>query len=120
MIRERAVNLLLDKIYAKALQKEGIVPVSAGNVKEVVSESPLEVIMEVEILPEAIIDEKKMKKIKIKKTPVAIEEDEVTSTLAEIEKRFTHFHDAGGHSEDGFDASNVVIETNDRVTIDTQ
>lgn len=120
LIRDRAVNLLLDKIYAKALQKEGIVPVSPGSVKQIVSESPLEVIMEIEVLPEAIIDEAKMKKIKIKKTLVAIEEDEVTSTLAEIEKRFTHFHDAGGHSEDGFDASNVVIETGDRVTIDTQ
>lgn len=120
MIRERTVNTLLDKIYHKALQKEGIIPVSAGSVKSVVSESPLEVVLEVEILPEAIIDEKKMKKIKIKKTEVKTEEDEVTSTIAEIEKRFTHFHDAGAHSEDGFDASTVVIEKGDRVTIDTQ
>lgn len=120
MIRERAVNTLLDKIYHKALQKEGIIPVSAGAVKSVVSESPLEVILEVEVLPEAIIDEKKMKKIKIKKTEVKADEDEVTSTIAEIEKRFTHFHDAGAHSEDGFDATNIVIEKGDRVTIDTQ
>lgn len=120
MIRERAVNTLLDKIYHKALQKEGIVPVSAGEVKSIVSESPLEVILEVEVLPDAIIDEKKMKKITIKKTEVKVEEDEVISTIAEIEKRFTHFHDAGGHSEDGFDASAVAIEKGDRVTIDTQ
>ncbi len=120
MIRERTVNTLLDKIYQKALQKEGIIPVSAGSVKTVVSESPLEVILDVEVLPEAIIDEKKMKKIKIKKTEVTTEEDEVTSTITEIEKRFTHFHDAGGHSEDGFDASAVAIEKGDRVTIDTQ
>lgn len=110
MIRERTVNTLLDKIYHKALQKEGIVPVSAGAVRSVISESPLEVILDVEVLPEAIIDEKKMKKIKIKKTEVKTEEDEVTSTIKEIEKRFTHYHDAGGHSEDGFDASSVVIE----------
>lgn len=120
MIRERAVNALLDKIYQKALQKEGIIPVSAGSVKTVVSESPLEVVLDVEVLPEAIIDEKKMKKITIKKTEVKTEEDEVTSTIKEIEKRFTHFHDAGAHSEDGFDASAVAIETGDRVTIDTQ
>lgn len=120
MIRERAVNTLMDKIYAKALQKEGIVPVSAGAIKSVVSESPLEVILDVEVLPEAIIDENKMKQISLKKTPVAVEEDEVTSTISEIEKRFTHFHDAGGHSEDGFDASAVAIEKGDRVTIDTQ
>jgi FKBP-type peptidyl-prolyl cis-trans isomerase (trigger factor) len=110
MISERAVNLLLDKIYHKALQKEGIVPVSAGAVKEVKSESPLEVVLEVEILPIVIIDEKKMKKIKVKKTVVKVEEDEVTSTIAEIEKRFTHFHDAGAESADGFDASTIVIE----------
>lgn len=110
MIRERAVNMLLDKIYQKALQKEGIVPVSAGAVKEVKSESPLEVVLEVEILPTPVIDEKKMKKIKVKKTAVKVEEDEVTSTIAEIEKRFTHYHDAGDHAEDGFDASMVVIE----------
>ncbi|MDD2917254.1 MAG: trigger factor, partial [Candidatus Gracilibacteria bacterium] len=120
MIRERAVNTLLDKIYHKALQKEGIVPVSAGAVKSIVSESPLEVVLDVEVLPEAVIDEKKMKKISLKKTEVAVEEDEVTSTIAEIEKRFTHFHDAGAHSEDGFDASAVAIEKGDRVTIDTQ
>jgi FKBP-type peptidyl-prolyl cis-trans isomerase (trigger factor) len=120
IIRERTVNTLLDKIYQKALQKEGIIPVSAGAVKSVVSESPLEVILDVEILPEASIDEKKMKKISLKKTEVQVEEDEVTSTIAEIEKRFTHFHDAGGHSEDGFDASTVAIEKGDRVTIDTQ
>lgn len=119
-IRERAVNMLLDKIYHKALQKEGIVPVSAGLVKTIVSESPLEVILDVEVLPEAIIDEKKMQKIKIKKTEVKTEEDEVTSTISEIEKRFTHYHDAGSESEDGFDASEVVIEKGDRVTIDTQ
>ena len=94
MIRERAVNTLLDKIYHKALQKEGLVPVSAGAVKSIVSESPLEVVLDIEVLPEAIIDEKKMKKIKIKKTETKTEEDEVTSTIAEIEKRFTHFHDA--------------------------
>lgn len=120
MIRERAVNMLLDKIYQKALQKEGIVPVSAGAVKEVKSESPLEVVLEVEILPTPLIDEKKMKKIKVKKTAVKVEEDEVTSTIAEIEKRFTHYHDAGAHAEDGFDASAVAIEKGDRVTIDTQ
>ncbi len=94
MIRERAVNTLLDKIYHKALQKERLVPVSAGAVKSIVSESPLEVVLDIEVLPEAIIDEKKMKKIKIKKTETKTEEDEVTSTIAEIEKRFTHFHDA--------------------------
>ena len=120
MIRERTVNTLLDKIYHKALQKEGIVPVSAGAVKSIVSECPLEVVLDVEVLPEAIIDEKKMKKIKIKKTETKTEEDEVTSTIAEIEKRFTHYHDAGGHSEDGFDASSAVVEKGDRVTIDTQ
>ncbi len=120
MIRERAVNTLLDKIYHKALQKEGLVPVSAGAVKSIVSESPLEVVLDIEVLPEAIIDEKKMKKIKIKKTETKTEEDEVTSTIAEIEKRFTHFHDAGAHSEDGFDASNVAVASGDRVTIDTQ
>lgn len=120
MIRERAVNILLDKIYHKALQKEGIVPVSAGSVKTIVSESPLEVILDVEVLPEAIIDEKKMKKIKIKKTEVKTEEDEVTSAISEIEKRFTHYHDAGTESGDGFDASQMVIEKGDRITIDTQ
>ena len=107
-------------LYALTAQKEGIVPVSAGAVKSIVSECPLEVVLDVEVLPEAIIDEKKMKKIKIKKTETKTEEDEVTSTIAEIEKRFTHYHDAGGHSEDGFDASSAVVEKGDRVTIDTQ
>lgn len=119
-IIERAVNGLLDKVYAKALEKEGIIPVSGGSVKEVVSTSPFEIVLEVEILPEVTIDEKKMKKIKHKKTVVTADESEVESTIHEIEKRFIHFHDAGSHGDDGFDASAVAIELGDRVTIDTQ
>lgn len=120
-IQERALNLLLDKVYHKALEKEGIVPVSGGMIKEVKSMDPMEVVLDVEVLPEVVIDEKKMAKIKLKKTPVTVEEDEVTSTIQEIEKRFTHFHDAGAHSEDGFTSDeHAVIESGDRVTIDTQ
>ncbi len=61
-----------------------------------------------------------MKKIKINKTEVVVTDEEIDSTVTEIEKRFTHFHDAGGMSDDGFDASKAVVEKGDRVTIDTQ
>jgi trigger factor len=119
-VTERAVSLYLDKNYHKILEKTGIVPVSAGEIRSVKSVEPLELVLEVEILPDVEIDEKKMAKISIPKTSVAVTEEDGEKAFFEIEKRFTHFHDAGAASTDGFDASNAVIEKGDRVTIDTQ
>lgn len=119
-ITEQAVNSYLDKQYLKILEKTGALPVAPGTVKNIKSVEPLEIVLELEILPEAKVDEKKLAKISVPKTSVDATDEDAEKAFKEIEKRFTHFHDAGSHGEDGFDASNLVIEKGDRVTLDTQ
>lgn len=84
------------------------------------SKDPLELTLEVEVFPEIEIDEKKMNKIRVKKTPVSVEESEVDMEIDAIKARFTHFHEAGHHSDDGADTSNLTIEKGDRATISAQ
>lgn len=119
-VTERAVSSYLDRHYHKILEKTGAIPVAPGNVKNIKSVEPLEIVLELEILPEAKVDEKKMAKISVEKTLVDATEADAEKAFSEIEKRFTHYHDAGTHGDDGFDASKTVIEKGDRVTLDTQ
>lgn len=120
MIEQQALDAVIGKIYPKILKKENILPVSPGQITEVKSTDPIELTLEVEVFPEITIDDKKMNKIKVKKTPVSVEKDEVEMELAEIKKRFTHFHEAGHHTDDGADTSNLSIENGDRATISAQ
>lgn len=87
---------------------------------DIKSLSPIEIVLEIEVLPEIEIDVKKLDKISIKKTIVRVEKAEVATAIEDISKRFTHFHEAGHSHDDGFDASKTTIETGDRVTLDTQ
>lgn len=119
-IDERAINYYLDKNYSDMLDKSGITPIAAGTVTDVKSISPIEIVLEIEVLPEIEIDVKKLDKISIKKTTVKVTKDEVKAAVADIEKRFTHFHEAGHSHDDGFDASKTAIESGDRVTLSTQ
>ena len=119
-INNQAIDKILDKLYPKILKKEGIIPVAPGKITELKSTSPLEIILEIEVLPEVQIDQEKMKKVKVTKSSVSITDEEVTSEIKAIEKRFTHFHEAGSHTEDGADTSNICIENGDRATIDAQ
>jgi FKBP-type peptidyl-prolyl cis-trans isomerase (trigger factor) len=66
--------------------------------------------LEIEVLPDFEIDEKKIKKIKIKKTKVSIEDNEVDEQIKQIEKKFTTYI-----SKEDFN----IVELNDKVTIDT-
>ncbi len=119
-ISQQALDHVMNKIYPKILKKENIIPVSAGNITEVKSMDPIELTLEVEVFPEIEIDEKKLDKIRVKRTAYKIEESDIDTEIAEIKKRFTHFHEAGSHSEDGADTSNLTIESGDRVTITAQ
>ena len=120
-IEQQALDALIGKIYPKVLKKEGIIPVSPGNITEVKSTDPVELTLEVEVFPEITIDEKKMNKIKVKKTSVKFDEkSEVDLEIARIQERFTHFHEAGHHTDDGADTSNLTIEKWDRATISAQ
>jgi trigger factor len=119
-IEQQALDALISKIYPKVLKKENIIPVAPGNITEVKSTDPVELTLEVEVFPEIEIDEKKLAKIKVQKTPVTIEKDAVDKELETIKTRFTHFHDAGSHAGDGADTSTLTIENGDRATISAQ
>lgn len=119
-IESQALDEVISKIYPKILKKENINPIASGNITEVKSKDPIELTLEVEVFPEIKIDEKKLDKIKIKRTPVKFDESEINTEIDAIKARFTHFHDAGTHSEDGADTSHLTIEKNDRVTITAQ
>ncbi len=120
VIRERALDRVMNHIYPKILKKENIIPVAAGNITEVISTDPIEITLEIEVFPEIEIDEKKLEKIRVKRTPVVIDEKEVDTEIAAIKSRFSHFHEAGSHSEDGADTSEEKIETGDQVTVTAQ
>ncbi len=119
-IDQQALDHVMSKIYPRVLKKENIVPVSAGNITEVKSMDPIELILEVEVFPEIEIDEKKLDKIRVKRTPVTITDKDINAEITDIKKRFTHFHDAWSHSEDGADTSILTVESADRVTITAQ
>jgi trigger factor len=119
-IESQALDKLIGKIYPKILKKENIIPVAPGQITEVKSTNPVELIVEIETFPEIEIDMKKMEKIKIKKTIVEIGKDEVEAEITAIKKRFTHFHEAGHHAEDGADTSTLSVENGDRATISAQ
>jgi trigger factor len=119
-IADETLDAYLKKTYPKVLEQTKLVPVAPGSVTNVVSFDPLVIVLQIEVLPEVELNEKEIKKIKIEKTMVTVDPKETDDAIAEIEKRFTHFHDAGGHSEDGFEAANVAIEIGDRVTLNTQ
>ena len=120
MITQQALDHVVNHLYPKVLKKENIIPVAPGNITEVKSTDPIELTLEVEVFPEIEIDEKKLDKIKVKRTSVTVESSEVEGELADMKKRFTHFHEAGSHSDDGADTSHTQVESGDRVTITAQ
>ncbi len=119
-IADETLDTYLKKNYSKVLEDTKLVPVAPGSVTNIVSYNPLVIVLQIEVLPEVELDEKKIKKIKINRTEVIMDPKETDEAIAEIEKRFTHFHDAEGHSTDGFEAANATIEVGDRVTLNTQ
>lgn len=108
-IASMTVEYAMDELYKQALKKHNLLPVSQAEIKEVVSNSPLKVIVNIEVFPEIEID-KSYKKVKIKKTEVNVDDSQVDKALEDIQTRFTKFEKA----EDDY---KCVIW--DRVTIDT-
>jgi FKBP-type peptidyl-prolyl cis-trans isomerase (trigger factor) len=79
-------------MYKESLMKEKLVPVAQGQVTEIVSESPLIIKIQVEILPEVEIDDK-YKKISLKKKKVEITKEEIENAIKNIEVKFTRFEE---------------------------
>ncbi len=110
-INNMTVDFAIDDLYKKALMQEKIVPVAQGEIKEIISQSPLKIKIHAEVLPKVEIDPK-YEKIKLTKKKIEVKADEVKEAIAEIEKKFTKF-------EEVTDKKSKVAMW-DKVTIDTQ
>lgn len=119
-IERQAIDHIVEKLYPKILKKENLQPIAPGSITNIKSTDPLEFTLEIETLPEIEIDEKKLDTIKVKKTSTKVTPEEVDLEIEAIKTRFTHFHEAGSHSEDGADTSHLSVENGDRVTITAQ
>ncbi len=111
-IERNALEKYINSEYAKILEKADIMPVAAGEIKEVKTFSPLEAILEIEVVPPVEIDEKKLDKITLERTSVSVELSDIDAEIAEIEKRFTTYEPS--------DDETAVVESGDRVTIDAR
>lgn len=110
-IMQEALNQALQVLYPKALKKLEITPVDMGEIKDVTSIAPLEVILTVEVAPEVDLDIKKIEKIKIDVTPVSVTDEELQKELDEIIARGTHYHPRGAHHGHHHDENGDVSET---------
>ena len=119
-IMNKSLDHYLEKAYPKILRKAEVTPVAPGNITAVKGFEPLEFTLEVEILPAISLDEKAIKKIKVKKTAVTLEEKEVDDEVEAIKKRFTHYHSVWEHTHDGAEITNEWVENGDRVLINAQ
>ena len=109
-ISQMTVDFAIDKVYREALKKENLLPVAQGEIKEIISQNPLKLRMEVEVFPEINIDDK-YKKISLKKTKVEVKDSEIKAALKDIEDKFTTFKEA---------TKAAKVAKNDKVTINTQ
>lgn len=65
-VNKLTIDFAIDNIYRTALKEEKLLPVAQGKIKEIISESPLKVKIEIEVFPIIEID-KKYKDVKLKK-----------------------------------------------------
>lgn len=109
-IHRMTIDFAIDSMYRSALSKEKIMPVAQGEIKEIISESPLKIKIHIEVYPTIEID-KKYKNIKLTKNKVSVSAAEVKNALSEIESKFTKFEESTSKA--------TKSKMWDRVTIDT-
>lgn len=109
-ISQMTIDFAIDKVYREALKQEKLLPVAQGEIKEVISQNPLKLRMQVEVFPKIEISDE-YKNIKLKKTPVKVTDKEVKTALEDIENKFTTFKES---------TKAAKVAKNDKVTINTQ
>ena len=109
-INKMTIDLAIDNMYRTALTKEKLLPVAQGEIKEIISESPLKIKIHIEVYPSIEID-KKYKDIKLEKNKISVSAAEVKNALSEIETKFTKFEETTSKA--------AKCKMWDRVTIDT-
>lgn len=110
-ITQMTIDFAIDAMYRKALTTEKLLPVAQGEIKEIISESPLQIRVHIEVFPTVEI-EKKFEKISLKKSKVSTTAAEVKAALTEIETKFTKFEATTSKAS--------KAKMGERVTIDTQ
>jgi trigger factor len=110
-ISQMTVDFAIDKVYRDALKQEKLLPIAQGEIKEVISQNPMKIRMEVEVFPEINISDD-YKKISLTKTDVKVSAKEVKAALDDIQARFTKF-------EETTKKTSKVVK-GDKVTINTQ
>lgn len=108
-----ALEEALQVVYPKALKKLEIQPVDAGEITKIVSMTPLEAIMSVEVMPEVKLDIKRLEKIKVEIPEVSVSDEDLQKELDEIISRGTHFHTRGAHHGHEHDENGDVAEVTD-------
>ena len=109
-ISQMTVDFAIDKVYRDALKAEKLLPVAQGEIKEVISQNPMKIRMEVEVFPKIEISDD-YKNIKLKKQKVEVKAAEVKAALDDIQKKFTTFKEA---------TKAAKVAKGDKVTINTQ
>lgn len=109
-IAQMTVDFWIDELYRKALKDEKLFPVAQGDIKEVVSQSPLKFIAHIEVLPTITIAQS-YKKISLKAKKAQVSAAEVNKAIEDIETKFTSFQEA---------SKTTKAKMGDKVTIDTQ
>lgn len=109
-ISQMTVDFAIDKVYRDALKAEKLLPVAQGEIKEVISQNPMKIRMEVEVFPNIEISDD-YKNIKLKKQKVEVKAAEVKAALDDIQRKFTTFKEATKASK---------VAKADKVTINTQ
>ncbi len=105
-----ALESALQVLYPKALKKLGIHPVDIGEIKKINSSSPLDVVLEAEVIPDVELALKKIEKIRISQAKVDVTDEELEKEMQAISDRYTHYHPRGhehGHHHD----ENGEVET---------
>jgi trigger factor len=110
-ISQMTVDFAIDKVYRDALTQENLYPVAQGEIKEIISQSPMKIKMAVEVFPEITIEDS-YKKITLKKKEVKVSAAEIKSALSDIETKFTSFKEVTTKTS--------KVAANDKVTINTQ
>lgn len=109
-ISQMTVDFAIDKVYRDALKAEKLLPVAQGEIKEIISQNPMKIRMEVEVFPNIEISDD-YKNIKLKKQKVEVKAAEVKAALDDIQRKFTTFKEA---------TKAAKVAKADKVTINTQ
>ena len=110
-INKMAIDHSIDNMYRESLKKEKIMPIAQGEIKEIISESPLTIRINVEIFPSIEIDSK-YREISLKNKKVTVTATEVKKALEEIETKFTKFEETTSKT--------AKLKMWDRATISTK